>query len=185
MVYNCTWNVGTIAALLSKHTAVGWISFASACQRSSLLVLANRFGVPCHGPSERAEVISKSFAERLIEKNVVVSDGAAEPSTYFYSLVSPSAFPPSAEPIRAVVGQAASTSAYSVNRPSRPHCYGDQTRGCLRFMTIDNRHLGLHAARCIQYQSQGFDCYSALQWPARPDQSQAVPLVRTAASCVY
>lgn len=76
-------------------------------------------------------------------------------------------------------------SAYTLNRPSRPHYYGEQTRGCLRFMTIDNRHLGLHAAYCVQYQSQGFDCYFALQCPARPGQSQAVPLVRTAAGCAY
>jgi hypothetical protein len=38
-------------------------------------------------PASEGEVISKRFAERLIEKNVIVSDGAAEPSTYFYSLV--------------------------------------------------------------------------------------------------
>jgi hypothetical protein len=54
-------------------------------------------------------------------------------------------------------GPVSFNSAYSVNRRNRPHG-GELVRGCLRFMTFDNRasRLTYMLPARIQYQFQGF-----------------------------
>ena len=61
-------------------------------------------------------------------------------------------------------------------KPTQPTSVGEWHVGSRMSSLDDSRHLGLHAACCIQYQSQGFNCYSALPVPALTLCAWPIPL---------